>query len=39
MLQFLEPQDATMTTFTGRTEKHGDEWIPAVTKATGERHD
>lgn len=38
MLQFIEPQDATMTTFTGRTEKHGDEWIPAVTfgfKITG----
>lgn len=38
MLQFLEPRDAHMTTFTGRTEKHGDEWIPAVSfgfKITG----
>lgn len=38
MLQFLEPRDALMTTFTGRTEKHGDEWIPAVSfgfKITG----
>ena len=25
------PRNAQMTTFTGRTEKHGDEWIPAVT--------
>lgn len=38
MLQFPEPRDALMTTFTGRTEKHGEEWIPAVSfgfKVTG----
>lgn len=38
MLQFLEPHDATLTTFTGRTERHGEEDIPAVSfgiKITG----
>jgi hypothetical protein len=38
MLQFLTPIDATMTSFTGRTEKHGDEDVPAVScglKITG----
>lgn len=31
MFQQLTPRDALMTSFTGRTEKHGEEWIPAVT--------